>query len=283
MSARSSGRERWGVPVALTIAGSDSGGGAGIQADLKTFQALGAYGASVITAVTAQNTLGVRAVHEIPPDVVAAQVDAVLEDIGADAVKTGMLSSARIVRVIAERLRAWGIGDVLVVDPVMVAKSGDRLLDPDAVDAVRNELLPLAALVTPNVPEAEVLAGVEIRDEDDVAAAAAKILSLGPRAVLMKGGHLGGGEATDVLFSGGRALRLPAPRVGTRSTHGTGCTLSAAIAARLAQGADLETAVRDAKAYLTGALERAVPIGGGHGPLAHDWVLSRQEPVRVER
>jgi hydroxymethylpyrimidine/phosphomethylpyrimidine kinase len=265
-----SARARWGRPVALTIAGSDSGGGAGIQADLKTFQALGVYGASAITAITAQNTLGVRAVHEIPVDVVAAQIDAVVEDIGVDAAKTGMLSSAEIIATVANRVQYWGLQDILVVDPVMIAKSGDRLLREDAVRSLVCVLLPLAAVLTPNLPEAEVLVGRTIRTEEDVRDAARDIVSLGPRAVVMKGGHRPG-DPVDVLFDGRDFYTFAASRVNTRATHGTGCTFSAAVAAELALGADVVDAVRAAKEYLTQAILRAAPLGGGHGPVAHDW------------
>ena len=274
---RPSARERSGRPAALTIAGSDSGGGAGIQADLKTFQALGVHGMSAVTAITAQNTVGVRGVQEVAPDLVAAQIDAVLEDIGVDGAKSGMLASAPIIRAVAERVRHWDLGPVLVVDPVMVAKSGDRLLREDAVQALVTELLPLAAVVTPNLPEAEVLVGGPIVSDDDMRAAVRAIVALGPRSVVLKGGHRSG-DATDLFFDGTRELSLPARRIETRSTHGTGCTFSAAIAARLARGDALEDAVRAAKAYLTAALAHATPLGSGHGPVAHDWALRRDEP-----
>lgn len=273
--AAGGGGYRWGQPVALTIAGSDSGGGAGIQADLKTFQALGVYGASAITAITAQNTLGVRAVAEVPPDVIAAQIDAVAEDLGVDGVKTGMLSSAEIIATVADRVRHWRLERALVVDPVMVAKSGDRLLREDAVQALIRDLLPLAAVLTPNLPEAEVLVGRPLRSDEDVRQAAREIVDLGARAVVMKGGHRAG-DPVDLLFDGERFLELPARRIETTCTHGTGCTFSAAIAARLALGDRLAEAVASAKAYLTEALRRATPLGSGHGPVAHDWPLSRQ-------
>nr|7R8Y_A Chain A, Phosphomethylpyrimidine Kinase [synthetic construct]7R8Y_B Chain B, Phosphomethylpyrimidine Kinase [synthetic construct] len=256
------------MPVALTIAGSDSGGGAGIQADLKTFSALGVYGMSVITAVTAQNTLGVQGVHDIPPELVAAQIDAVFEDLRVDAVKTGMLSNAEIVEAVAEALRRYGVRP-LVVDPVMVAKSGDPLLAPDAVEALKERLFPLATIITPNLPEAEVLLGRPIRTEEEMEEAARRLLALGPKAVLLKGGHLEGEEAVDLLADGEGIHRFSAPRVQTRNTHGTGCTLSAAIAAHLARGHDLPEAVREAKAYLTGAIKAAPSIGHGHGPVNH--------------
>jgi len=259
----------------MTIAGSDSGGGAGVQADLKTFQALGVYGTSTLVAITAQNTLGVRAVHDIPTDVVAAQIDAVLEDIGVDAAKTGMLASAAIIGTVADRLRHWQV-QRLVVDPVMVAKSGDRLLREDAVQALIGELLPLAAVLTPNLPEAEVLVGRAIESDEDVRQAARDIVDLGPRAVVMKGGHRRTAEATDVLFDGQAFHVFTSERFETPNTHGTGCTLSAAIAAHLARGTSLVEAVDLAKRYLAEAIRRAVPIGNGHGPVAHDWLLERQ-------
>jgi hydroxymethylpyrimidine/phosphomethylpyrimidine kinase len=275
MADNAHGTHRWSRPVALTIAGSDSGGGAGIQADLKTFQALGVYGSSVITAVTAQNTLGVRAVYEIPPDVIAHQIDAVAEDFGVDGAKTGMLSSAEIIATVADRVRRWGFQRRLVVDPVMVAKSGDRLLREDAVRALMVDLLPLAEVLTPNLPEAEVLVGRPLRTEDEIRQAARDILDLGPRTVVMKGGHREGSTVVDVLFDGRAFYAFPAERVDTTSTHGTGCTFSAAIAASLAQGRDVVEAVAAAKSYLTAAIQHATAMGAGHGPVAHDWLLSR--------
>ncbi len=261
------GRSR---PRALTIAGSDSGGGAGIQADIKTFAALGVYGASAVTAVTAQNTLGVRMIHEVPAEVVAAQIDAVLSDIGADAVKTGMLFSIAIVEAVAGRLRAHGVTQ-LVVDPVMVAKGGDRLLREDAIVALRDLLLPIAAVVTPNAPEASVLAGLDVVDARTAREAARRIHALGPRLVIVKGGHLDGDRAEDIAFDGTTFEVLSAPRIATPNTHGTGCTFSAAIAAGLAGGASPLDAARAAKAYLHGAIEHAEPLGAGHGPVNHLW------------
>ena len=257
-------------PRALTIAGSDSGGGAGIQADLKTFAALGVYGASAITAITAQNTVGVRAIHEVPVDVISAQIDAVLEDIGADAAKTGMLSSVAIIEVVADRLRHHAVRN-LVVDPVMVAKSGDRLLREDAVSVLRSVLLPLAAVVTPNAPEASVLSGVEVVDAPSAREAARRIADLGPRMVIVKGGHLEGDRSEDLVWDGERFDVLSGRRIATRHTHGTGCTFSAAIAASLARGAAPLEAARDARAYLQGAIEHAEPLGAGHGPVNHLW------------
>jgi hydroxymethylpyrimidine/phosphomethylpyrimidine kinase len=261
-------------PVAITIAGSDSGGGAGIQADLKTFLALGVYGTSAITAITAQNTLGVRAVHEVPTAVIADQIDAVIEDIGVDAGKTGMLSSAEIITTVADRIRHWRL-ERLVVEPVMVAKSGDHLLRADAVHALVSELLPLAMVLTPNLPEAEVLVGRRLTTEADIRQAARDIVAMGARSVMMKGGHRQG-DATDVLFDGREFHTFSSERFDTPNTHGTGCTLSAAIAAGLAQGMDLVDAVGYGKRYVTEAIRHARPLGGGHGPVAHDWLLSRE-------
>ena len=255
------------VPTALTIAGSDSGGGAGIQADLKTFSALGVFGMSALTAITAQNTTGVTAVFELPTDIVAAQIDAVITDIGADAVKTGMIANSEIIRVVAAKVREYGLS-TLVVDPVMVATSGDRLLREEAVTALRTELLPLATVATPNLPEAEVLTGRSIRSLAEMRDAARAIVDLGVRSVLVKGGHLQG-DAVDLFYDGNRFVELPARRVNTTSTHGTGCTLASAIAALLARGEKLEEAISEAKVYVTAAIEMAYPIGHGHGPVHH--------------
>ncbi len=254
-------------PVALTIAGSDSSAGAGIQADLKTFAAFEVYGASAITAVTAQNTLGVTAVEELSTGVIAAQIDAVVGDLGVAAVKTGMLSSAPIIETVAERLVAHGL-DVAVVDPVMVAKGGDRLLREDAVGALKERLLPLALVLTPNASEAEVLSGRPVTSMEEAKEAARAIAALGPRYVVVKGGHFGE-DAVDVLFDGERFTELPAKRVATTSTHGTGCTFASAIAAGLANGKGVHEAVTDAKAYVTEAIGRAFLVGAGHGPLHH--------------
>ena len=256
------------MPSVLTIAGSDSSAGAGIQADLKTFAALGVYGTCAITAITAQNTRGVTAVQETPPDIVAAQIDAVAADIRPDAVKTGMLASAPIIEVVAAKVREYDLPN-LVVDPVMVAKSGDRLLRDDAVTVLRDLLLPLAAVVTPNLPEAEVLAGFAIDSDEDVRRAAKEIVGLGARAVVVKGGHREAAESVDVLYDGTTFRDYSAPRIDTTSTHGTGCTFASAIAAYLARGEPLAEAVGRAKEYLTEALRRAYPIGGGHGPVHH--------------
>lgn len=255
------------VRTALTIAGSDSGGGAGIQADLKTFSALGVFGMSALTAVTAQNTLGVTAVFELPPELVAAQIDAVVTDIGADAVKTGMIANSEIIRVVAAKVREHGLS-TLVVDPVMIATSGDRLLAQEAVEALRSELVPLATVVTPNLPEAGVLIDREVSSLAGMRDAARAIVDLGARSVIVKGGHLDG-DAIDIFYDGSIFTELPARRIETTSTHGTGCTLASAIAALLARGESLEAAITTAKAYVTAAIERAYPIGHGHGPVHH--------------
>jgi hydroxymethylpyrimidine/phosphomethylpyrimidine kinase len=256
----------------LTIAGSDSGGGAGIQADLKTFAALGCYGTSAITALTAQNTLGVSAIHPVPPDFVAAQIAAVFEDIGTDAVKLGMLFSSQLIRAVAEQLRKYAARNI-VLDPVMVAQSGDRLLEDDAVEAIREYLMPLANIVTPNIPEAEVLAGRRFRCIEDLEEATRELARHGSEAVLLKGGHREDADSSDLLYlcRENRLLTLPAERIASRNNHGTGCTLSSAIAAHLARGEDLETAVRQAKIYITAALRAgaAYRLGNGHGPVHH--------------
>jgi hydroxymethylpyrimidine/phosphomethylpyrimidine kinase len=254
----------------LTIAGSDSGGGAGIQADLKTFTALRVFGMAAITSVTAQNTVGVTGVHDLPPEFVAEQIDDVARDIGVDAAKTGMLSSAAIVEAVADSVARNSITR-LVVDPVMVAKSGDPLLQESARQAMRKRILPLAWLVTPNVPEAEVLAGVRITGPQQVEQAARNIHRLGARYVLLKGGHMEGENAVDYLYDGQTIQTFSAPRIATRNTHGTGCTYSAAIAAYLARGCAIGEAVQRAKAYLTGAIQHSFPLGAGHGPLNHFW------------
>jgi hydroxymethylpyrimidine/phosphomethylpyrimidine kinase len=255
----------------LTIAGSDSGGGAGIQADLKTFSALGVYGCSVITALTAQNTRAVTAIHDVPPEFVTAQLDAVFDDIEIAAVKIGMLSHPAVITAVADGLERHGARNI-VLDPVMVAKSGDRLLREDAVSALKERLLPLAMLITPNLPEAGVLLDLEpAQDEPGMIQMAEALRALGPQAVLVKGGHLEGPESIDVLEDGGEPQVLIAPRIATSNTHGTGCTLSSAIAALLARGHELHEAVRAAKAYLTDALRASdrLRVGHGHGPVHH--------------
>ena len=255
------------VVKAITIAGSDSGGGAGIQADLKTFAALGVYGSSVVTAVTAQNTIEVAAIAEVPEEVVIAQIDTVVHDIGADAAKTGMLSSTPIIQNVADRLEAWGIPH-LVVDPVMVSKGGVALLQPDAVDALKKDLLPLASVVTPNIPEAETLAGRQIASPAHAQEAAKAIAAMGPRTVIIKGGHLPG-SPIDLVYHDGIFTPFEGTRVDTSNTHGTGCTFSAAITAFLAQGFPTLEAVRLAKSYIQNALEQSVSIGEGHSPVNH--------------
>jgi hydroxymethylpyrimidine kinase/phosphomethylpyrimidine kinase len=259
-----------GVPRALTVAGSDSGGGAGIQADLKTFMALGCHGMSAVTALTAQNTVEVAGIHAVPPDFVVAQIDAVATDIGVDAAKTGMLANAEITEAVAGALRAHGI-DRLVVDPVFVSKSRDHLLAPDAVSALRDRILPLALVVTPNLYEAGGLLGRDIETLADMAEAAADLLALGPRSVLVKGGHLPGDRAVDVFYDGRDVVEIDGPRFDTDDTHGTGCALSAAIAARLAHGDDPIDAVRFAKRFVAGAIERGLRIGKGYGPVNPAW------------
>jgi hydroxymethylpyrimidine/phosphomethylpyrimidine kinase len=245
----------------LTIAGSDSGGGAGIQADLKTFSALGAYGCSVITALTAQNTRAVTAIHEVPPAFVTAQLDAVFDDIEIAAVKIGMLATPEIIGAVADGLERHHAGPV-VLDPVMVAKSGDHLLQPEAVHALKTRLLPLAAVILAMGPPV---------DEAGMVEAAARLRALGPRAVLLKGGHREGADSIDIFDDGGEPLTLVAPRIDTANTHGTGCTLSAALAALLGQGMAPRAAVRAAKAYITEAIRAAdrLHVGGGHGPVHH--------------
>ena len=257
--------------TALTIAGSDSGGGAGIQADLKTFAAHGVYGTSALTAVTAQNTRGVTAWEPVSTALVVAQLRAIGADLPPAAVKTGMLASAAIAGAVAATLAELGFPN-LVVDPVMVAKGGDRLLHEDAIATIRGDLIGLAAVVTPNIPEAEVLAGRTIGGVDDMHDAGRRIRDLGARVVIVKGGHLDEGEdVVDVVCTPGGDFELRGPRVATRHTHGTGCTFAAAIAARLARGEPLEPAVRGALAYLEGAIRHAPGLGAGHGPLGHFW------------
>ena len=265
------------IPKALTIAGSDSGGGAGIQADLKTFAALGVYGTSAITAVTAQNTRMVLAIAEVPEDVVALQIDGVLEDIGAGAIKTGMLSGASIIDAVADRLEAWGIEN-LVVDPVMISKTGDALLQANAVRSLVTKLLPLALIVTPNLHEAEVLSKRQITSDDDVKSAANAIHALGPRYVVIKGGHRDG-PPTDLVFDGQHYVEFSADRVDTTNTHGTGCTFSAAIAAYLALGLGPLESIRLAKEYLTGALRASYSIGAGHSPVNHFHNVRGRESI----
>ncbi|HOV86177.1 MAG TPA: bifunctional hydroxymethylpyrimidine kinase/phosphomethylpyrimidine kinase [Syntrophobacteraceae bacterium] len=255
------------IPKALTIAGSDSGGGAGIQADLKTFAALGVYGMSAVTALTAQNTRGVEGILEVDAEFVSRQVHAVITDIGVDAVKTGMLANAAIISRVAEDLKALKV-KCLVVDPVMVAKSGDRLLRPEAVESLIHQLLPLATVVTPNLQEAECLASMPVRGPEDMKEAAKRILDFGPRTVVIKGGHLEG-TPLDLFFDGLEVRRFTNPRYDTVHTHGTGCTYASAITAYLARGMGVADAVGRAKEYITGAIREGLPLGSGQGPVHH--------------
>jgi len=259
-------------PRVLTVAGSDSGGGAGIQADLKTFAVLGVWGMSAVTSVTVQNTQGVEGMCDVPPEIVAAQIRSVAEDIGVDAAKTGMLSSRGIVEAVAEAVADAGI-ERLVVDPVFVSKHGHPLLHRDAVDALRTRIVPRAALVTPNLPEAAGLAGFEVASRDDMRRAADAILSLGAGAVLVKGGHLDDDTADDLFVDGADAEWIGGSRIDTPNTHGTGCVLSAAIAAHLARGAPLIDAVRKGKAFVTEAIRHAAAVGHGIGPVSPGWAL----------
>jgi len=259
------------TPIAVTIAGADSSGGAGIQADLKTFAAFGVYGASVITALTAQHTQGVKAIQDVPPDFIAAQMDAVFSDLAVGAVKIGMLSQPAVIAAVAAGLDRHDQTDV-VLDPVMIAASGDRLLVPEAIDVLRCELIPRALVITPNLPEAAALLdAAPATNEGEMRDQAERLLAVGPRAVLIKGGHSDGPESVDIFFDGTVELRLPAPRIDTTNTHGTGCTLSSAIAAGLAKGLKLVEAIAEAKAYVTLAIAGAdrLTIGSGHGPVHH--------------
>jgi hydroxymethylpyrimidine/phosphomethylpyrimidine kinase len=260
-----------GIAVALTIAGSDSSGGAGIQADLKTFAACGVYGASAITALTAQNTMGVTAIHDVPAAFVTAQIDAVFSDLDVRAVKVGMVSRREVIEAIAAAFERWSPRHV-VVDPVMVATSGDRLLSPDAVEALRTRLIPRAGLITPNLPEAAALLEEPVAvTETEIEQQGRRLLTLGSGAVLIKGGHGEGAESVDYLIDRDAVIRLATPRVATRNTHGTGCSLSSAVAASLAKGEDLATAARNAKAYVSAAIAAAdrLGVGHGHGPIHH--------------
>jgi hydroxymethylpyrimidine/phosphomethylpyrimidine kinase len=259
------------TPIALTIAGSDSSGGAGIQADLKTFAALGVYGASVITALTAQNTRGVSGIHVVPPPFITAQCDAVFGDLAVGAVKIGMVAERAAIEAVASGLQRWQPKHV-VLDPVMVATSGDRLLAADAVDALRTKLVPLASIITPNLPEAAALLDLPLAaSEAEIEAQGRKLLTLGCRAALIKGGHGQGSESVDYLIDANGVVALPAPRIATDNTHGTGCSLSSAIAAGLAKGEDLATSVRNAKTFVSGAIAAAdrFSVGQGHGPVHH--------------
>ena len=256
----------------LTIAGSDSGGGAGIQADLKTFSAIGCYGMSVITALTAQNTQGVKGIHAVPPAFAVQQIEAVLSDIGADAIKIGMLYSAELIEAVAQALKKYGARKI-VLDPVMVAQSGDKLLKDDAIEAIKTHLMPLADVVTPNIPEASVLCGMQLTQWSDIESAAETLAEYGSRSILIKGGHGEERKSTDLLFLAGegRFVSLEADRIETRNNHGTGCTLSSAIAAYMAKGKDIEEAVQKAKTFMNDSIAAgaAYKIGHGHGPVHH--------------
>jgi hydroxymethylpyrimidine/phosphomethylpyrimidine kinase len=259
------------MPIALTIAGSDSSGGAGVQADLKTFAAFGVYGASVITALTAQNTSGVGAIHQVPPDFMTAQMDAVFSDLDVKAVKIGMVAQPATIDAVAAGLARWSPQHI-VLDPVMVATSGDRLLPPDAIEALRTKLVSRASLITPNLPEAAALLDEPVASsEAAIEHQGKRLLSMGCRAVLIKGGHGQGTESIDYLISGNGVIALAAPRIATKNTHGTGCSLSSAIAAGIAKGEELETAVRHAKAWISAAIAAAdrLGVGHGHGPIHH--------------
>ncbi len=269
-SSDGAGAPSRGVARALTIAGSDSGGGAGIQADLKTFAALGVWGTSAITSITVQNTQGVMGVADVPADIVAAQVRAVADDIGVDAAKTGMLSNAEIVGAVADAVERGGVPNV-VVDPVFLSKHGHALLREDAVEALRTRIVPLATLVTPNLPEAGGLVGFSVSSRDEMRKAADEILALGAGAVLVKGGHLAGDAAADYFADGDREEWIEGERIDTPNTHGTGCVLSAAIAAHLARGDQLLSAVRSGKAFVTEAIRHSLSIGGGIGPVDPGW------------
>lgn len=257
----------------LIIAGSDSGGGGGIQADIKTVTALGGYAMTAVTAITVQNTLGVQAVHPIPTDIITGQVRAVMEDIGADVIKIGMLGTAEIAKAVAAALDSFAADVPVVLDPVMVAKGGHPLLAPDAVAAVRERLLPRAAIVTPNAPEAGALTGVDVVDAGSQFKAGSLLLEMGARAALVKGGHIEGPVLRDLLVTADAIAAFEGPRIETAATHGTGCTLASAIAAHLAQGASLEDAVRLGREYLVEAIRRAPGFGGGHGPVDHAWTV----------
>lgn len=255
----------------LIVAGSDSGGGAGIQADIKTVTVLGGYAMTAITAITVQNTQGVSGVHEVPPEIVRAQIEAVASDLGADAWKLGMLGSAAHVRVVAESYEAFGAGAPLILDPVMIAKGGAALLAEEAIEVVATQLAPRATLITPNAPEAEALTGLEVRDLDgQINAAEALVEELGAFAALVKGGHIEGDIIRDVLLTREGYRVFESPRIATKATHGTGCTLASAVAARIAQGASIEAAVEDARAYLMAAIQAAPGLGAGHQPLGHN-------------
>ncbi|MGH9339758.1 MAG: bifunctional hydroxymethylpyrimidine kinase/phosphomethylpyrimidine kinase [Acidobacteriota bacterium] len=259
------------IPRVLSIAGSDSGGGAGIQADLKTFAALGVHGMTAVTSVTAQDTRRVHMASDLPLDNIRLQIKAVIDDIGVDAVKTGMLSSAEIISLVARAMKRYRI-DRLVVDPVMISTGGDALIQPDAVDALKIDLFPLAIVVTPNLPEAQFLTGRQVRSREQIEKAIQEIFEMGPRSVILKGGHLDDPSAsTDYFFDGKTVKEFAGPRIDTANTHGSGCTFASAIAAYLAQGLELEEAVFQAKEYVSHAIQHSFSLGRGSGPLGHFW------------
>ncbi len=267
--------------VALTIAGSDSGAGAGIQADLKTFASLGVYGTSAITAITAQNTVGVKSVQELPAQMVKDQIEAIFNDFEVEAAKTGMLANSEIIEAVAESVKKFKLKN-LVVDPVMVAKSGDHLLKPEAINDLKNKIFLLALVVTPNLKEAEVLTDIKINSVEDMKKAAAKILNLGPKAVVVKGGHLEG-KPIDVFYDGENFQELVAPRIMTNNNHGSGCTFSAAICGFLTLGLDLYSAVISAKEYITQALKASYQVGHGHGPVNQFFETKIYEPEKAKK
>ncbi len=270
------------IPSVLTIAGSDSGGGAGIQADLKTYTAIGVFGMSAITSLTAQNTTGVYGIFDVSPDFVEKQIDVIFEDLHVDVVKTGMLSNEGIIRAVVRSLKKWKFKKI-VIDPVMRAKGGDPLLVPEATKALIDSFLPMGFIVTPNLPEAEVLSGMKIGSIDDMIEAAKKIQALGPSHVLMKGGHLeDSSEAVDILYDGQNFYKFTAERIKTKNTHGTGCTYASAIAAYLAKEFDVVEAVKSAKIFVTGGVKYGLEHGSGHGPVNHQWMILGLPAPRVE-
>ena len=258
------------VPIVMTIAGSDSGGGAGIQADLKTFAALGVYGTSVITSITAQNTVSVTDLFNMPKSIISSQIDAIMTDIGSDVVKTGMLANTEIIEIVSEKLTEFTF-PIVVVDPVMVATSGDRLISEDAIDILRKMLIPLATVITPNIPEAEVLTERRILTLDDARNAAKDLVAMGAKSAVVKGGHMEG-PSTDMVYDGKEFRAYTSKRISSTSTHGTGCTLASAIAAKLAHGYSIRDSVSQAKRYVTASIRNAFPIGSGHGPLNHFYM-----------
>ncbi len=258
------------VPIVMTIAGSDSGGGAGIQADLKTFAALGVYGTSVITSITAQNTVSVTDLFNMPKSIISSQIDAIMTDIGSDVVKTGMLANTEIIEIVSEKLTEFTF-PIVVVDPVMVATSGDRLISEDAIDILRKMLIPLATVITPNIPEAEALTERRILTLDDARNAAKDLVAMGAKSAVVKGGHMEG-PSTDMVYDGKEFRAYTSKRISSTSTHGTGCTLASAIAAKLAHGYSIRDSVSQAKRYVTASIRNAFPIGSGHGPLNHFYM-----------